>query len=166
MDTGKKSMQECFDDLLGPIECTEKIQSLGLAGATLHSDKKGLSLYNISKLKKDAEFIEQTKGIYRALDTLGIPSTSNAGVRRLWNYGAPEGGNVKGFKNGATRGYDDLRGDKSAGVLPSDFSHASPEERQVLLKRVEEKFTKQLTDHYEESKAEYLRRFGRVLDTD
>jgi hypothetical protein len=72
-----------------------------LAGFTLHPDKKGINLYNISKFVPYGEFTNKIENLYKGLQSKGIQFSVSENVRALRNYGNPE--------YGATRTYQQLR---------------------------------------------------------
>jgi len=92
---------------------SDKIQSLGLAGSTFHSDNSGVLLYNISKFKDYEQFIieanqieEAIRGLYTKRDgslsqEIQPEITVAWAARRLLVGGSEE--------DGATRDYSQLR---------------------------------------------------------
>lgn len=109
---------------------SEFIQTVGekdkeIAGSTLHTDKKGINLYNISKFKDHETFTDQIAELIQKLQDDGrVLSSVEEKVRQLWNYGESEGA------GGSTRTYEQLRG----GDLPSQIF---PEKGKFYLSKVE-----------------------------
>lgn len=93
----KPLSEQEFQDLTNLIEDEE-----GLAGFTLHPDKKGINLYNVSKFQPYEEFVGKVTKLKKALDARGDGPRFKASVRRLLNIGRPE--------YGATRTYEQVRG--------------------------------------------------------
>jgi len=87
------------------FELSKEVNGKGLAGSTLSVDRQSINLYNISKLKNYEEFIRNIKELGTSLDTKGIRTRIQKGVRKLYNIGNKE--------YGATRTYDDIRGELS-----------------------------------------------------
>lgn len=88
---------------------SKTIQDINLAGSTLHADRQGINLYNISKFKNHVQFkneIERLVGRLRdARDAGRLPAGDGSPVgtvRKLLNIGDAE--------NGATRSYENIRG--------------------------------------------------------
>jgi len=83
-------------------DLNKEIQAQGLAGATLHADNKGFTLYNISNFKPYEEFIDQTGKLIELLQSRGVQLEVGQNVRKLWNIGKSSG---EGFVS-----YDEAKG--------------------------------------------------------
>jgi len=84
----KEKLKSKDYDQLSRIICNLESDDQGLAGSTLHFDKKGIELYNISAFKRPEIFINQVNILRKKLNAADIEIIKCVNnVRKLWIFG-------------------------------------------------------------------------------